>query len=276
MRAVRVWRDPRRGGRIIYEKDSEFPEVPGVPIKGRTIWVIGSTLVVFIIVPRRDIEIFIKNKQCQQCQPAASQPVTWIELLETIFFSWSKMTICLINFPTKKLPVKVPSIVTTVSHSSLHWTLSLLSASCDKVKFKHPDFVEKFAMDGESAECSGALLMYQQRQLDHQGRPGQCPVKVLAGDNILTLWSHCTTVEISRNGPAELHGVNQANHQPPTPSASFQGVTKFLGLEWLVFIQSHWGEWSNLMAWWGYCETLQTCPGPGLDIIIITNIPSVF
>ena len=152
MRAVRVWRDPRRGGRIIYEKDSEFPEVPGVPIKGRTIWVIGSTLVVFIIVPRRDIEIFIKNKQCQQCQPAASQPVTWIELLETIFFSWSKMTICLINFSTKKLPVKVPSIVTTVSHSSLHWTLSLLSASCDKVKFKHPDFVEKFATDWLSAQ----------------------------------------------------------------------------------------------------------------------------
>ena len=123
-------------------------QVPGVPIKGRTIWVIGSTLVVFIIVPRRDIEIFIKNKQCQQCQPAASQPVTWIELLETIFFSWSKMTICLINFPTKKLPVKVPSIVTILSYSSLHWTLSLLSKSCDKVKFKHPDLVEKFAMTG--------------------------------------------------------------------------------------------------------------------------------
>ena len=65
------------------------------------------------------------------------------------------MTICLINFPTKKLPVKVPSIVTTVSHSSLHWTLSLLSQSCDKVKFKHPDFVEKFATDEKSAECRG-------------------------------------------------------------------------------------------------------------------------
>ena len=62
------------------------------------------------------------------------------------------MTICLINFPTKKLPVKVPPIVTTVSHSSLHWTLSLLSASCDKVKFKHPDFVEKFATDWLSAQ----------------------------------------------------------------------------------------------------------------------------
>ena len=128
----------------------------------------------------------------------------------------------------------MPPIVTTVSHSSLHWTLSLLSRICDKVKFKHSDLVEKFAMDGESAECSGALLMYQQRQLDHQGRPGQCPVKVQAADNILTL-----SVEISRNGRAELHGVNQANHQPPTPSASFQGVTKFLGLEWLVFIQRH-------------------------------------
>ena len=189
-----------------------------------------------------------------------SQPLTWIELLETIFFSWSKMTIRLINFPAKKVPVKLPSIVTILSYSSLHWTLSLLSRNCDKVKFKHPGFVEKFAMDGESAECSGALLMYQQRQLDHQGRPGQCPVKVQAADNILTL-----SVEISRNGRAELHGVNQANHQPPTPSASFQGVTKFLGLEWLVFIQSHWGEWSNLMAGWGYCETLQTCPAPRLD-----------
>ena len=65
------------------------------------------------------------------------------------------MTICLINFSTKKLPVKVPSIVTTVSHSSLHWTLSLLSQSCDKVKFKHPHFVEKFARDGKSTECRG-------------------------------------------------------------------------------------------------------------------------
>ena len=63
------------------------------------------------------------------------------------------MTICLINFSTKKVPVKVPSIVTTVSHSSLHWTLSLLSASCDKVKFKHPDFVEKFATDWLSAQA---------------------------------------------------------------------------------------------------------------------------
>ena len=76
-----------------------------------------------------------------------SQPLTWIELLETIFFSSSKMTISLINFSTKTLPVKVPSIVTTLSHSSLHWTLSLLSQSCDKVKFKHPDFVEKFATE---------------------------------------------------------------------------------------------------------------------------------
>ena len=45
--------------------------VPGVPIKGRTIWVIGSTLVVFLISycsPERHQDI-IKNKQCQ-CQPA--------------------------------------------------------------------------------------------------------------------------------------------------------------------------------------------------------------
>ena len=55
-----------------------------------------------------------------------------------------------------------------------------------------------------------------------------------------TSWSLAAlSVEIARNVGAELHGVNQANHQPPTPSASFQGVTKFLGLEWLVFIQSH-------------------------------------
>ena len=196
----------------------------------------------------------------------SNQPLTWIELLETIFFSWSKMTICLINFPTKKLPVKVPPIVTTVSHSSLHWTLSLLSKSCDKVKFKHPDFVEKFAMDGESAECSGALLMYQQRQLDHQG----WPASVQSRSRLQTIFWHfgpTLSVEISRNGRADLHGVNQANHQPPTPSGSFQGVTKFLGLEWLVFIQRHWGEWSNLMAGWGYCETLHSAnlsrSGPG-------------
>ena len=198
-----------------------------------------------------------------------SQPLTWIELLETIFFSWSKMTICLINFPTKKLPVKVPPIVTTVSHSSLHWTLSLLSKSCDKVKFKHPDFVEKFAMDGKSVDCGLWSVIDTNSWTTRDGSASvHCPVKVLSPHcrqyfdtfllSISLSFFLTIAVEISRNARAELHGVNQANHQPPTPSGSFQGVTKFLGLEWLVFIQRHWGEWSNLMAGWGYCETLHS------------------
>ena len=45
-------------------------QVPGVPIKGRTIWVIGSTLVVFIIVPRRDIEILSRINNVSANQPA--------------------------------------------------------------------------------------------------------------------------------------------------------------------------------------------------------------
>ena len=155
------------------------------------------------------------------------------------------MTICLINFPTKKLPVKVPSIVTTVSHSSLHWTLSLLSASCDKVKFKHPDFVEKFATDWLSAQ-EGELETEDWREIliarEAVGPPGMVQPRSGQGPDwrqYVHAWVLSPQSSLSRNvGGAEPHGVNQANHQPPTPSASFQGVTKFLGLEWWVFIQS--------------------------------------
>ena len=59
----------RQVGGIIYEKDSQFHDVPCVPIKGRTIWVIGSTLVVFIIVPRRGIEILSRINNVSANQP---------------------------------------------------------------------------------------------------------------------------------------------------------------------------------------------------------------
>ena len=156
------------------------------------------------------------------------------------------MTICLINFPTKKLPVKVPSIVTTVSHSSLHWTLSLLSQCCDKVKFKHPHFVEKF---GGAAELCCEVILIPRGAVGPpekvQPVPSQGPDWRQYFDTLVTLLSLASlssllSMEISRNvGGTELHGVNQANHQPATPSPSFQGVTKFLGLEWSLFIQSH-------------------------------------
>ena len=53
-----------------YLREGITVPVPGVPIKGRTIWVIGSTLVVFIIVPRRDIEILSRTNNVSAIQPA--------------------------------------------------------------------------------------------------------------------------------------------------------------------------------------------------------------
>ena len=193
-----------------------------------------------------------------------NQPLTWIELLETIFFSWSKMTICLINFQPKNCQ----------SRCHLLWQLWAILR-----------FIGHFLCCPETVTKSNLNIQILLKSSPWMGRVRSVvelywctnrdswttrdgPVSVQSRSRLQTIFWHfgpTLSVEISRNGRADLHGVNQANHQPPTPSASFQGVTKFLGLEWLVFIQSHWGEWSNLMAGWGYCETLQTCPGPGLD-----------
>ena len=137
------------------------------------------------------------------------------------------MTIRLINFPAKKLPVKVPSIVTILSYSSLHWTLSLLSRICDKVKFKLRILLKSLP---RSVTDTNQTIGTTFEESVTRSRSG---VRAQYCDTVVT---SCTVKILECS--SQQNGVNQPDNATPTPSDSFQELTKFLGLRSSMFIQT--------------------------------------